>query len=115
MSNTNYKKGYMFEWRLLKFLEELGWVVLRPGKSGPTDLAVMKKGTILFIECKEGTSRLGEAQKLKEKELADRAGAILVLVTSKNLRKFKKVMKRVSETQATKEALMNALSKFIVS
>jgi len=105
----------MFEWRLLKFLEELGWVVIRASKSKPVDLVVLRNGNILFIECKEGTSYFRKEQRQVEKELADRAGAILVLVTSENIRKFKKAMEKVSEAPITKEALMNALSKFIVT
>nr|MDO8098513.1 hypothetical protein [Candidatus Njordarchaeota archaeon] len=51
--NTHpYKRGYAFERRVRSHLEEDGWYVVRQGKSAFPDLICLKKGAILFIECK---------------------------------------------------------------
>ncbi len=107
----NYLRGYFFERRLRLFLEKLGWVVIRAGKSGPVDLVALKNGTILFIECKEGNSRLRKEQKANEIELAKKAGATLLLVSSKNLRSFKKALEKM-EKEKTEVAY--ALGDFMI-
>jgi len=57
MSNKNYLKGYNFEKRVKKYLESLGYYVLRQGKSAFPDLIAIKKAekdncAVYAIECK---------------------------------------------------------------
>ena len=55
--NKNYKKGYGFEYRVWKYLENQGYHIKRSyGSKGPADLYAMKKKgkltNLLLIQCK---------------------------------------------------------------
>jgi len=56
MPNPSYKKGYRFELRVKKYLEDKGYIVIRQGKSAFPDLiAINIKHNlpfIMFVECK---------------------------------------------------------------
>ena len=50
---TNYQRGYRFEVRVRKFLEGLGFQVMRSaGSKGPADLAAFGRGQVLLFSCK---------------------------------------------------------------
>lgn len=58
MRRTAYHRGRKFEYRLKKFFERNGAVVLRTaGSHSPFDLVVIEEGTISFIQCKIRKSR----------------------------------------------------------
>ena len=54
MPNRSYRIGYNFERRVKKHFENLGYMVIRQGKSRFPDLLVIERGTtkIFFVECK---------------------------------------------------------------
>ena len=94
MVNRRYRKGYMFEWRVRRFLEAAGWVAVRCAGSKPVDIIAMRNGVILFIECKKGRSRVRREQLEVQEELARRAGARLVVVQN-DLSELKKVLREL--------------------
>lgn len=53
-SNTSYRKGRQFEYRVRNYLEGIGFLVVRsPGSRSPYDLlAISQKGPIFLIQCK---------------------------------------------------------------
>ena len=57
MVNRSYRKGYRFEVRVKKYLEERGYKVFRSAGSKPLDLIALSKDKIFFIECKVNVSR----------------------------------------------------------
>lgn len=61
------------------FLAAHGWVVLRCARSKPFDLVALKRGRILLVECKLNGSPRAK-QRLKQAEMAARAGAIYIIV-----------------------------------
>ena len=52
MGNRSYRKGYEFERRVRKLLEERGYVVFRSAGSKPVDLIVTDGRETYVIECK---------------------------------------------------------------
>ncbi|MEM4323916.1 MAG: restriction endonuclease [Candidatus Nitrosocaldaceae archaeon] len=66
MPNANYLKGRNFEYKVKKYLEQQGYVVLRTaGSHGIYDLIAIKfepEPSIIFIQCK---ARLGSSTKEK--------------------------------------------------
>jgi len=51
----SYKKGYRFEYRVKKFLEERGWFTLRSPASKGVDIIAIKGDRKLFIQCKKSS------------------------------------------------------------
>lgn len=52
--NSNYKKGRAFEYRIKKKFEKQGYIVLRTsGSHGFADLIAVRKGEVIFIQCKD--------------------------------------------------------------
>jgi len=50
---TNYKRGYNFEKRVQKALEDKGYFVVRSaGSKGPVDLVAIDDGQVYLIQCK---------------------------------------------------------------
>jgi len=86
---TNYHRGRRFEYRVKRFLEGEGWVVIRSAGSKPIDLVAFKDGVILFIECKK-RGYVPKEQREYQEGLARRAGATYVVVTPKNFHEFKR-------------------------
>lgn len=78
----SYDKGRRLEWLVKAMLEEKGWVVVRAAGSKPVDLVAMRGGETILIECKYGSSLLGERRALLL-ELARKAGAKPVLARKK--------------------------------
>ena len=61
MTNKSYAKGYRFERKVKKHFEDMGWYVVRQGKSAFPDLICIKNSGIpdivysnfvKFVECK---------------------------------------------------------------
>jgi len=56
-SQTPYKLGRAFEYRVMRQLETQGFIVLRsPGSKSPIDVIAVKRGAIWFVQCKRGGS-----------------------------------------------------------
>jgi len=74
-----YKLGRAFEYRVKDFLKGKGfWVIRSPRSAGIVDLIALKKGLILFIQCKRnGQLSLEERNELFE--LSESVGAIPLL------------------------------------
>jgi len=89
MVNKRYISGRRFEYRIKRFLEGEGWVVIRAAASKPIDLVAFKNGTVLFIECKK-RGHIPKEQREYQEGLARRAGATYVVVTPKNFKEFKR-------------------------
>ena len=50
---TNYKRGADFERRAQKFLERIGYAVVRSaGSHSPADLVAMRHGEMVCVQCK---------------------------------------------------------------
>jgi Holliday junction resolvase len=66
-----YAQGRRFEYRCRDFLTERGWYVIRaPQSRGAADLVAIKDGTVLFVQCKAGTSWIGVEEWNKLYDLA---------------------------------------------
>ena len=52
MVNKRYRKGYLFEIRVKKYLERRGYRVFRAAGSKPLDLIALSHENIYLIECK---------------------------------------------------------------
>jgi len=77
-----YRKGYVFEWRLMHKLYEMGYAVMRAPRSGRIglpvpDIVAAKNGKLVVIECKsrEGAFTLPKDQIAQLQEWEKRAGA----------------------------------------
>jgi Holliday junction resolvase len=67
--------GRHFEWRVRDYLKQKGYFVLRsPQSRGPVDLVAIRKGEILFIQCRIN-GYLEKAEKYELVELAKSVGA----------------------------------------
>lgn len=87
---SSYHKGYRFERRVKRYLEEEGWTVFRQGKSSFPDLICLKatntvcslmdrecyrKTTeIQLVECKVDRSGITNDERRRLKELAESIG-----------------------------------------
>jgi Holliday junction resolvase len=71
-NNEKYRLGRSFEYRVRDFYKKQGYFVIRsPQSRGPMDLVAIKKGVVLFIQCK-----INGYMQSKEKN------ALIVLATS---------------------------------
>jgi len=73
--NRSYLRGRRFEYKVRDYLRDKGYFVLRSPRSlGPVDLVAIKRGEILFVQCKvRGTISSKEKDELVF--LADSVGA----------------------------------------
>jgi len=84
---TSYRKGYRFELRVWKWLESLGWWVMRSaGSRGLVDLAAfgpamvfkgfraLKLGKVMLIACRTNRSRFTAKEREELCSLAHRLG-----------------------------------------
>ena len=88
----SYRKGYYFENRVRRFLEEKGYIVFRCSRSKPFDLiAFSNDGVIYFIECKY-TGRINKIQRYFQEKIVDELkknfNAKYVVVSPKNYKKI---------------------------
>jgi Holliday junction resolvase len=75
-----YKRGYAFERRVRLRLEKEGWFVVRQGKSAFPDLVCLKKGAIMFVECKVD-GYLNPSDRKRLAEISTEVGAEAVLAS----------------------------------
>jgi len=72
--NDKYAIGRRFEWRVRDHFKKNGYFVLRsPRSAGPVDLIAIRKGEVLFIQCKTH-GYMSRAEKQKLCELSDSVG-----------------------------------------
>lgn len=66
--NKNYRKGYVFENRLVNDLKKQGcqFVVRTAGSHSQYDIVAIKDETLFLIQCKANELRPSELKKLKE-------------------------------------------------
>lgn len=91
MPNRSYRIGYAFEYRIRKWLEKLGYFVIRSGKSRfPDGHAAGKFMPIpqfifpqFYFECKTG-KYLNKEEKQKGLEIKEQTGLPLVIFYRKN-------------------------------
>lgn len=77
--STKYRRGRQFEYRVRDDLQKKGFFVLRsPASRSPIDLAAIKRGLILLVQCKMG-SELPRKEWNKLFELAEETGALPIL------------------------------------
>jgi len=77
---TNYQRGYRFERRVRKFLEGLGFQVMRSaGSKGPADLAAFGKGETWLVACKTDRDGFTESVTRPLFEMAEAGGARAML------------------------------------
>lgn len=87
-----YRKGRAFEYRVKKLFEGKGYFVVRSaGSNGSVDLVAVRKGCVLFVQCK----RSGYLAPLERKSLTGAAsfyGACACLASIKKRRIFIEVI-----------------------
>ncbi len=89
LKGTRYKLGRAFEYRVKAKFEKIGYFVLRsPRSKGPADLVAIKKGRILFIQCKRGHPVWGKEKNILIK-LAESVGAEPLGIYSAGFRDIK--------------------------
>jgi Holliday junction resolvase len=76
---TNYEAGRRLEYRVRDMFRRTGFLVIRAAQSKPIDLVCLRDGKSVLVECKAGTSFLGENRRRELLDLGQRAGAIVVL------------------------------------
>ena len=77
---TSYEKGRRFEYRVRDFLKNKDYFVLRsPRSKGPVDLVAIRKGEILFIQCKSWGC-IDKEEKEQLISLAKSVGAMPLMV-----------------------------------
>lgn len=76
---TGYQLGYSFERRVLSILEGMGYFVTRSsGSKGLADLVAVRKGSVLFVQCKRsGKIPSSEWNALYELAIAHGADAVV--------------------------------------
>lgn len=90
VTNTNYRKGRSFEYRVMNKLRKYGWDCIRSfGSWGPADIRAFKEGTMLYIQCKWSQSGLTEPDHYELDDVVDLAsqfGGIPIFAGIKNRR-----------------------------
>lgn len=76
---SNYEMGRRLEYRVRDMFRRHGFFVVRAAQSKPIDLVCLRDGKSVLVECKAGTSFLGKERKRELLDLAQRAGAVIVL------------------------------------
>ncbi len=67
MVNKMYKRGYKFELRVRKYLEDLGYTVFRIAGSKPIDLIALSRDKVYIIECKATKMKNTNIRRMAEK------------------------------------------------
>lgn len=77
--NKQYQKGYRFEKRVQKDLEDGGFLVFRQGKSAFPDLLVFGRGSYFLVECKYGQNpRLSKEERARFQEMKKKTDATML-------------------------------------
>ncbi len=80
---SNYEVGRRLEYRVRDLFRKNGYFVIRAAQSKPIDLVCLRPGKSVLVECKAGSSFLGKERKQELLDLADQAGAVIVLARRK--------------------------------
>jgi len=83
MPNKNYLKGYRFEKKTQKYLENIGYITYRQAKSSFPDIIAIKKGETVLVECKVN-GKLSRKEKENAKEIYEITGIIFMLAYNEN-------------------------------
>jgi Holliday junction resolvase len=86
MALTNYEAGRRLEYRVRDIFRKNGFVVIRAAQSKPIDLVCLRDGSSVLVECKAGTSFLGDRRKRELLDMGRQAGATVVLARRKHRR-----------------------------
>ena len=97
---SGYVKRRRFEYRVRDFFRKNGFVVIRAAQSKPIDLVCVRRGQVIFVECKTERSRLGRVKRQELLSLADAAGAMPLLT----VRKKRKLLLKDLRTNGIVEA-----------
>jgi len=85
---SQYRRGADFERTLKKFLEDLGYYVVRSaGSKGKVDLVAFNLAQTWFIQCKL-TGKITAAETKALKSLAKKHGAIGFVATPDNYKEY---------------------------
>lgn len=85
--NRKYRKGYLFERRVKKYLEKKGFRVFRLAGSKPADLIAMKQNKVYIIECKiEERMRRSAAEKIQELSRGTPAKPVIALRIKRSIK-----------------------------
>lgn len=76
---SNYEVGRRLEYRVRDLFRRNGFFVIRAAQSKPIDLVCLRHGQSVLVECKAGSSFLGERRRRELLDLASQAGATVVL------------------------------------
>ena len=76
---SNYEAGRRLEYRVRDLFRRNGFFVVRAAQSKPIDLVCLRNGKPVLVECKAGSSFLGEQRKRELVALARLTGAAVVL------------------------------------
>lgn len=76
-------KGRRFEYRVRDFFRKNGFVVIRAAQSKPVDLVCLRRGQVIFVECKTNKSWLGTARRRQLLNLAEAAETLPLLALRK--------------------------------
>jgi len=82
MPNSNYRKGRTFEYRVMHYLESIGYEVFRTaGSHGVADLIAFHPDSPPgWVQCKCGTATMSKKEKKELCERATNVGAIPLYV-----------------------------------
>jgi Holliday junction resolvase len=83
---TNYQTGRRLEYRIRDIFRKNGYFVIRAAQSKPIDLVCIRDGKSVLVECKAGRSWLGPSRKEELLNIAERAGAPIVLARRRSRR-----------------------------
>ena len=76
---SNYEVGRRLEYRIRDLFKRNGYFVVRAAQSKPIDLVCLRNGRSVLVECKAGRSFLGKERRRELLDLANVAGATVVL------------------------------------
>jgi len=76
VADKRYVKGRGLEYRVRDKLRRMGFFATRLPASKPFDVLAVKKGVVLFVECKYPKSHFPESEKKELIELAEKYGAV---------------------------------------
>jgi len=111
--NRSYRKGYYFEARVRKKLEEDGWFCIRQGKSKFPDFLCVRamkifkniyENRILFVECK-WNKYLSKKEKKMTQELLEKIPTAKFLVAYNDKGKIKYYSLNMRRTTTAKTSI----------
>ena len=95
---SSYRKGYRFEKRVQKFFEDLGFFVVRQGKSKFPDLIALKDSLILLIECKV-RKKISKKELEMFAEILEKVPSAIALLAFRNKRKINFALIYIAEEE----------------